>query len=250
MQELRTIADVVSASGGDPQCLWAAQGLRSGGRAWEHEGGVAVGCPQLCGRNRIIVRGPLAAAMRLVREAIDALGPGFVVIGDPQVMGGLLTGTGWLEPLGFFGWMDGTKRPRHQRVHTVRWLARREWQAAHEVLSLAAPSYYARPWLPGVRRWAGISDARGRLTCTLADAWSVPGLGFMTGLAVLPHARRSGQGRDVTGFVLDAMLAAHGRAALMEWDCNSAAVRLYLKLGMSYRQQQMIRVKPAVVSAG
>jgi ribosomal protein S18 acetylase RimI-like enzyme len=62
---------------------------------------------------------------------------------------------------------------------------------------------------------------------------------------VLPHARRSGQGRDVCAFVLEALLAAHGRAALMEWDGNAAAVGLYTKLGMSYRQQQMLRVRQA-----
>jgi ribosomal protein S18 acetylase RimI-like enzyme len=228
--------------------MWAAQGLRAGGRAWEHDGAFAVGCPQLLGRNRIIVRGPVAAALRLVREAVDALGPGFVVIGDPPVMDGVLAQTSWLEPFRSFGWMDATKRPQHERVHRARWLARREWQAANEVLAAASPKYYARPWLPGIRRWAGISDARGRLTCTLADAWSVPGLGFMAGLAVLPHARRSGQGRDVTGFVLEALLAAHGRAALIEYECNPAALRLYAKLGMSYRHQQMIRVRAAEVA--
>jgi GNAT superfamily N-acetyltransferase len=250
MQELSTIADVVAASDADPQCTWTAQGLHASGRAWEHEGGVAVACPQLCGRDRIVVRGAAAAAVRLVREAIDALGPSFLLIGDPPLMGGLLSRMRWLEPYTVFGWMDGTRRPRHQRVHSVRWLARREWQAASEVLDVAAPSVYARPWLPGIRRWAGITDAQGRLTCTLADAWSVPGIGFMAGLAVLPQARGAGQGRDVTTFVLEALLAAHGRAALMTWDCNSAAGKMYAKLGMSGRPQQILRVRSAGAVAG
>jgi ribosomal protein S18 acetylase RimI-like enzyme len=245
MQELSNVADVVTASDADPQCTWAAQGLQAGGRAWEHEGAVAVACPQLYGRDRVVVRGAVAAAVRLAREAIDALGPSFLLVGDPPLTAGLLARMRWLEPYTFFGWMDGTRRPRHQRVHLVRWLARREWQAATEVLDVAAPTAYARPWLPGIRRWAGIADAQGRLTCTIADAWSVPGLGFMAGLAVLPQARGAGQGQDATTFVLEALLAAHGRAALITWDCNSAAARMYAKLGMSCRPQQILRVKQA-----
>jgi hypothetical protein len=250
MHELSTIADVIAASRADPQCTWTAQGLNAGGRAWEHEGAVAVACPQLCGRDRVVVRGAAAAAVRLVREAIDALGPSFVLIGDPPLMGGLLARMRWLEPSSFFGWMDGTKRPRHERVHLVRWLARREWHAANEVLDAASPWDCVRPWLPGIRRWAGITDAQGRLTCTLADAWSVPGLGFMAGLAVVPHARGFGQGRDATTFVLEALLAAHGRAAIMTSDCDSRAARVFATLGMSGRQQQVLRVKSAEALAG
>jgi hypothetical protein len=245
MQELKTVADVVTASGADPQCTWAAQGLRAGGRAWEHQGAVAVACPQLYGRDRIVVRGAAAAAVRLVRDAVDALGPSFVLVGDPPLMGGLLARMRWLEPCSFFGWMDSTKRPRHQRVHSVRWLARREWQAASDMMDEAAPWDDVRPWLPGIRRWAGITDAHGRLTCTAADAWSVPGLGFIAGLAVHPEARGYGQGRDVTTFVLEALLAAHGRAALMTADCDSTAGRIFAKLGMSGRPQQILRVKSA-----
>ncbi len=245
MQELSTVADVVAASDADPQCTWAAQGLHGDGRAWEHDGGVAVACPRLCGQDRIVVRGAAAAAVRLVREAIDALGPGFVLIGDPPLMGGLLARMRWLEPSSFFGWMDSTKRPRHQRVHSVRWLARGEWHAASEVLDAAAHSELVRPWLPGIRRWAGITDAQGRLTCTAADAWSVPGLGFMAGLAVLPEARGFGQGRDMVTFVLEALLAVNGRAALMTDDIDSTESRIIANLGLSGRQQQILRVKSA-----
>ncbi len=245
MQELSTIADVVAASDADPQCTWAAQGLQAYGRAWEHDGSVAVACPQLCGRDRIVVRGAAAAAIRLAREAIDALGPSFVLIGDPPLMGGLLARMRWLEPYSCFGWMDSTKRPRHQRVHAVRWLARKEWHAASELLDVATPTEFVRPWLPGIRRWAGICDAQGRLTCTMADAWSVPGLGFMAGLAVLPRARGYGQGRDVTTFVLEALLAAHGRAAMMTPDCDSEGAKVLARLGMSGRRQQILRVRSA-----
>lgn len=245
MQQLSTIADVVAASGGDPQCTWVAQGLQRGGMAWEHAGGVAVGCSMLCGRDRIVVRGSAGAAAALVREAIGALGPSFEVIGDPPVTAGVLERIDWLQHGHYFAWMDGTRRPRHRPAHPARWLARREWQAADELIRAASPVSYARPWQPGVRRWAGISDASGGLTCTVADAWSVPGLGFIAGLAVLPQARRAGHGRDVCVFMLEALLGAHGRAALMVWDWNAAAVGLYTQLGMTYRQQQVLRVRPA-----
>jgi acetyltransferase (GNAT) family protein len=248
MQQLSTIADVVAASGADPQCMWAAQGLKDGGRSWEHGGAVAVACRALCGRDRIVVRGPAEAAGPLVREVVDALGPSFVVIGDPPVMAGVLDQLDWLQPGSYFGWMDGTRRPRFRPAHPVRWLARQEWHAADEVVTTAAPDAYVRPWVPGVRRWAGVTDERGRLTGTAADAWSTPGVGFLAGLSVLPEVRRSGQGRDICGFVLDALLAAHGRAALMVREWNAAAVSLYSQLGMSYREQQIlcVRVSSAV----
>jgi GNAT superfamily N-acetyltransferase len=245
MQELTTLAEVVAASGADPQCLWAAQGLSDGGRAFEHAGALAVACRGLCGQDRIIVRGPATAAAVVAQEAFAAFGPAFVAIGDPPVMESLLGELAWLRPSSSFGWMDGTRPPRFRPAHPVRWLARREWQAADDVLTKACPDSFARPWLPGVRRWAGISDDHGQLTCTAADAWSTPGIGFLAGLAVLPEARRSGQGRDVCGFVLDALLAAHGRAALMVRDWNAAAVSLYSQLGMSYRQQQVLQVRSA-----
>jgi len=223
--------------------MWLAQGLQRGGQAWEHAGGVAVGCHGLCGVDRIVLRGPADAAAALASEAIGALGPSFEVIGDPPLIASLLGRLGWLEPYSFFAWMDSTRRPRHERLHSVRWLAQREWKAAQEVLVAASPSYYARPGQPGIRRWAGITDAHGRLTCTVAEAWSVPGLGFMTALAVLPRARCVGQGKDVCAFVLEALLDAQGRVALMEWDWNWAAVNLYTQLGMSYQRQQIVRMK-------
>ena len=105
MQELRSLAEVAAACEGDPQCLWAAQGLRAGGRAWAGGGAIVVGCPALSARDRLIVRGPADEAAPLVRTALAALGPTFVPVGDPPLMAacsrgsaGLSTGTysaGW-----------------------------------------------------------------------------------------------------------------------------------------------------------
>ena len=110
LQQLRSLGEVAEASGADPQCMWAAQGLLSGGAAWANDGAVVVGCPALYGRDRLIVRGPIGPAAGLVQVAVESLGPGYAVIGDPPVMAGLLTRISWLEPRGFFGWMDGIRR--------------------------------------------------------------------------------------------------------------------------------------------
>lgn len=242
MQQLNTLPDVVAASGADPQCIWAAQGLQAGGYAWEHGGGVAVGCPGLSGRDRLVVRGPARAASVLVREAIAVLGPGYAPVGDPELMAALLDEVCWLAPGPCFGWMDGTEPPRHRPAHPVRWLARREWQAADDVLAVVFPRSGAKAKIPEVRRWAGIGAPGARLTCVAADAWSAPGVGFLAAVAVTPDARRSGQGRDACGFLLSALLAAYGRVALMVRPKNDAAVAMYKQLGLAYRPQQLLWV--------
>jgi ribosomal protein S18 acetylase RimI-like enzyme len=249
MEQLSTLSDVVAASGADPQCIWAAQGMRNGGGAWAHDGAVAVAAPGLGGRNRIVVRGRPAAASRVVRAAVDALGPGYQVAGDPDVMAGILRQICWLQPGEHFGWMDATRQLAHRRVHEVRWLARNEWRAADDLLTEAAPGTDARPWQPGVHRWAGITDSQGRLTSTAADAWSVPGVGFLAGLVVRPEVRHLGQGQDVCAFLLDALLAAHGRAAMIIPGSNAAAVRMCGRIGFTYRQQHAARMIPAAVTS-
>ena len=175
--------------------------------------------------------------------AVDALGPGYTLIGDPPLMTGLLARINWLEALGFFGWMDGIRRPQHRAVHQARWLSRREWRAADRVLSIAYPDSFARPGVAGVSRWAGICDETGWLTSTAADAWSAPGLGFVAGLAVVPRVRGTGQGRDVCAFVVDSLIASHGRVAMMVRDSSEAAIEMYADLGLTYRQQQVLRIK-------
>lgn len=64
---------------------------------------------------------------------------------------------------------------------------------------------------------------------------------------MLPEARRTGQGQDVCGFVLAALLDAHGRAALMVTERNEAAIGMYTKLGLSFRHQQLLRVRRSAV---
>jgi ribosomal protein S18 acetylase RimI-like enzyme len=47
----------------------------------------------------------------------------------------------------------------------------------------------------------------------------------------------------VCAFVLDALLAARGRVALMVGNSNEAAIRMYVGLGLSYRLQEVLRVE-------
>jgi ribosomal protein S18 acetylase RimI-like enzyme len=250
MQQLRTRGEVADASGADPQCMWAAQGLLAGGGAWAHEDAVAVACPALSGRDRLIVRGSAAAAATLTRAVLDVLGSSYILIGDPPLMTALLANGSWLEPRGFFGWLDCIRRPACQPVHQARWLSRQEWRAADRVLSLANPRSKARPGVPGVSRWAGISDLAGSVTAIAADAWSAPGLGFLAGLAVVPEARRTGQGRDVTAFVLKSLIAMHGRVAMMVQSSSDAAIARYAEVGLTYRLQQVLGVRAGGSSDG
>jgi ribosomal protein S18 acetylase RimI-like enzyme len=223
--------------------MWAAQGLLTGGSAWASDGAVVVASPALCGRDRLIVRGGARPAVALVRAVLQVLGPSYAVIGDPALMIALLASISSLEPRGFFGWMDCIRRPVCQPVHNARWLSRQEWRAADQVLSVAYPKSLARPGVPGVSRWAGIAADDGSLTSIAADAWSAPGLGFMAGLAVVPEARRTGQGRAVSGFVLNSLMAVHGRVAMMVRRSDEAGIAMYAELGLTYCHQQMLGVR-------
>lgn len=243
MEQLRSRGEVAEASGADPQCMWAAQGLLAGGAAWAAGGAVLVACPALSGRDRLIVRGPAAAAAGLVRAVRDVIGPTYVLIGDPPLMTSLLARITWLEPRGFFGWMDFIRRPSCRPVHQARWLSRQEWSAANQLLNVAYPKSFARPGVPGVTRWAGITDLAGSLTGIAADAWSSPGLGFVAGLAVVPEARRTGQGRDVSTFVLKSLMAVHGRVAMMVQNSGETAIARYGEFGLTYRNQQVLGVR-------
>jgi ribosomal protein S18 acetylase RimI-like enzyme len=245
LERLRSRGEVAEASGADPQCIWAAQGLLAGGAAWAFGGAVAVACPALCGRDRLILRGPAAAAAGLVRAIRDAIDPTYALIGDPLLMTALLASITWVEPRGSFGWMDCIRRPTCRPVHEARWLSRQEWSAADQLLSVAYPKSLARPGIPGVSRWAGITDVAGSLTSIAADAWSSPGLGFVAGLAVVPAARRTGQGRDVSAFVLKSLMAMHGRVAMMVRDSGETAIAKYSELGLTYRNQQVLGVRSA-----
>ncbi|GLX00035.1 hypothetical protein Misp02_41210 [Microtetraspora sp. NBRC 16547] len=104
------------------------------------------------------------------------------------------------------------------------------------LLALANPSSYAVPGIPRVSRWAGIRDGSGELVAVAADAWSAPAVGLMAGVATAVSARGRGLAERVCRFVTAALLADHGRSALMVDDWNHSAVRLYERLGYARRR--------------
>jgi GNAT superfamily N-acetyltransferase len=235
MEQLDTLADLAEACDDDLHCLWVGQGLSAGGRAWVHDGAVAVACPALSCQDRLVVHGQPPAAVHLVRTLIPLLPSNYIVLGDARLMSVLTAAIPRLTPRFQVGWMETVARLPGTRSHQVRWLSAAEWPEVSDLLGRAFPDSYARPAVTGVRRWAGIRDGCGVLAASAADAWSAPTVGFLAGVSVSDSARRRGFGRDVCHFVLEDLLETHGRAALLVHTWNASAIRAYHRLGMSWR---------------
>ncbi|WP_406285294.1 GNAT family N-acetyltransferase [Embleya sp. NBC_00896] len=238
MRELIDHDELVRRCDGDAMCVWAAQGLVGGRRAWASADGraVAVAGAGLSRRDRVAVYGPPAALVPLVRDVMAEVGPTYRPFGAPERIAALVAGVPELVEVGAFGWMDlpGPSGP-DPGVGPAHWLAD---DAADEVAALIEtgfPTSYAKPGMPGVERWAGVRDSDGELLAVAALAWSAPSIGLLAGVGVGPAARGRGLGRVVCAFVLAEALARHGAAALMVEESNHAAVRLYESLGMTYR---------------
>ncbi|MFI0816839.1 GNAT family N-acetyltransferase [Streptomyces sp. NPDC021098] len=258
LRELRTVGDVHSASGGDALLLWAAAGLARGARAFA--GGLtarafaageatAVAAPALSCRDRLAVTGPADDAAALVRAVLPRIGPTFRPLGDEELIRGLVSGVPELEFADAFGWMQ-TETAVGGRGGGggggggggAAWLTAADHADISALLDEAFPRSYARPGCPGAHRWAGARDASGALLACAADAWSAPHVGFLAGVATAEQARGRGIGRAVCGLALDGLVADYGRAALMVDGWNTAAVRLYRGLGLSWRPLAAARV--------
>jgi GNAT superfamily N-acetyltransferase len=235
MEELASLADLAEACGNDAHCMWAGQGLSAGGRIWVQGGAVAVACPALSGQDRLVIQGPHDAVIELVRGVVPMVTGGYILVGDAELITMVTAAAPSLAPRNQFGWMDTVVMPSNGRSHRVRWLCAEEWPEVADLLSETFPDSYARPAVPGVQRWAGIRDGSGSLASTAADAWSAPTVGFLAGVCVSESARGKGLGRDACHFVLEDLLAVYGRAALMVHTWNTAAIRTYCGLGMSWR---------------
>ncbi|MGI8450673.1 MAG: GNAT family N-acetyltransferase, partial [Streptosporangiaceae bacterium] len=195
---------------------------------------MTVACPALSGQDRLVIRGPSGSASSLVRAIVPLLSARYILFGEAGLISAVTTAVPGLEPRNQFGWMDAAGIKSRARSHVVRWLSPAEWPEVDDVLGRAFPDSYARPGLPGVRRWAGIREPGGMLAATAADAWSAPTLGFLAGVAVHGPARGQGLGRDVCHFVLADLLVTYGRASLMVHEWNAPAIRTYSCLGMSW----------------
>ncbi|MGC0421295.1 GNAT family N-acetyltransferase [Embleya sp. AB8] len=238
MWEITEHEELVRRCAGDPMCVWAAQGLRGGRRAWasaDRRAAVVAGA-DLSRHDRLALYGPPDALVPLVREVLAEVGPSYRPFGAPERIAALVAGVPGLVAAGSFGWMDLVAAREPDSVPgPALWLAE---DADHEVAALIEagfPSSYAKPGVPGVERWAGVRDADGTLLAVAALAWSAPSIGFLAGVGVAPAARGRGLGRVVCAFVLAEARARHGGAALMVDEWNHAAVRLYERLGMVYR---------------
>jgi GNAT superfamily N-acetyltransferase len=249
MIEILEHAELAERCHGDLLCLWAAQGLVAHSRAWRSGNGsaVAVAGPDLSTRNRIAVHGQAEAAAPLVRGVLNVVGRTFRPLGDPDLIAAVVAGVPELTPVAAFGWMDSRgpvpERPVPERqvpnpdagAGPPSWLTEAELPEISALMNVSFPDSDAQPGGAGVERWAGVRDEDGRLMAVTALAWSAPDVGYLAGVAVHPDARGRGHGAAVCRFVLAQALASYGAAALMVEEWNEPAIRMYRRLGMSYR---------------
>lgn len=241
---LTTRTGLAAACADDPLCLWVAQGMTGGVRAWTAGGAVAVASPGLARRDRLTVHGPATAVTALVSQVVPLLPPGYRLMGDAALVSAVAERLPGLEPSGTWGWMDATATgaSRAGSDDGATWLEPHELETVTDLLDTGFPDSLARPGHSGVHRWAGVRDSARRLVAVAADAWSAPTVGFMAGVAVHPHARGQGLARVVCSFVTRELLAAHGRVALMVNDWNTAAIRTYEQLGFTWRALRSARI--------
>ncbi|MFC0866155.1 GNAT family N-acetyltransferase [Sphaerimonospora cavernae] len=250
MRELTGIEDVVAASDDDDLIVWAAQGMKPGVRAWTYGDAVAVAGPQIARGDRLAIRGGTAHAVPLVRHALAEVGPSFRPFGDADVVRDV---TQEIEKVHFsanFSWMVTRKAPEpyalgppaREPYERAGWLDGDDEPGVADLLTTAHPDSYAVPGLAGVHRWAGIRGSSGELLAVAADAWSAPGVGLIAGVATAVRARRRGLGERVCRFLTEALLAEHGRAALMVDDWNDTAIGVYERLGFTRRRVASSRV--------
>ncbi|CAL9644603.1 hypothetical protein SUDANB95_06407 [Actinosynnema sp. ALI-1.44] len=219
--------DEVAAANPDPLVRWAAQGLLPGrgGAAWAHGGAVAVHAPGLNRHDRLVLAGPADDVAAL----LDAHHrPGRAALVTAETAAALPR----FPAKATFGWMErtGTLAP----PGGVRWLREDEWDDVEALLRKASPHSYVWPYEPGPHRWAGIHDGA-KLVAVAADAWSAPGIGFLAGVATHPDHRGLGLSTRICAFVAGTLLADHGECALMVDAANAPAIRVYHRLGFTYR---------------
>ncbi|MEV6864171.1 GNAT family N-acetyltransferase [Streptosporangium subroseum] len=233
--ELTATGDVVAACDDDTMIVWAARGMGAGVRAWALGEAVAVASPDLNRRDRLTVRGPAPQVARLVGLVRPELDPSYRLLGDRALLGELAERVPRVRMLASFEWMDAARPPPPAKAPAAGgWLegAEREVSA---LLAEASPSSWATPGVAGVRRWAGLRAEDGTLVATAADAWSCPQVGFVAGVATAPSHRGRGHGERLCRFVFEALVAGHGRVALMVETGNHQAISLYERLGLRLR---------------
>jgi ribosomal protein S18 acetylase RimI-like enzyme len=232
VHELLTTAALATAAADDPMILWAAQGFGPGIRAWYDGDAVAVASPDVSKHDRLAVIGPVDDAVRLTADVLTEVGPSYRPFGDEALIRELAERVPGLRFSAAFGWMDSDTLP--DLTTTAAWLD--DDSGLEELLAAASPSSYAWPGHPGVRRWAAVTGEHGELLSIAADAWSAPEVGFLAGVATHPVARGKGLSRQVCGFVTAELVKRHGRVGLMVNGDNTPAIKVYERLGYTYRR--------------
>ncbi len=245
--------------------------MRPGVRAWALGDAVAVASPGASRRDRLAVGGSAACALPLVRHALAESGPTYRLFGDVELIMEMSARVEGLTEAVPFSWMvttslapapasaTGGREGRGRQAERAPgslpgllpgsmagsepgWLGPAAGPEVGELLARANPSSYAVPGIARVSRWAGVRDAAEALVAVAADAWSAPTVGLLAGVATAERARGRGLAERVCRFVTAALLADHGRAALMVDDGNGSAVRLYERLGYARRRVAANRV--------
>ena len=218
----------------DPLLLWAAQDMRTGARAWSLGDAAAVACRDVCRRDRLALRGSPADVAELVRRIRPEV-TGFNPVADEALIDALVERVDGFEVVARFGWMDTTEPVG--AVGEARWLTDAEIPEVSALMAAEHPGTWARPGDSGVQRWAGLrgEEKDRKLLAVAADAWSVPEIGFVAGVATRVRARGRGLGTAICGFVTDELLRGRDRVALLVDADNAAGIRTYAKLGYRMR---------------
>jgi ribosomal protein S18 acetylase RimI-like enzyme len=123
--------------------------------------------------------------------------------------------------------------------------------AVGALLDVAFPDAGVRPGSPHVLGWYGVWADGSLVACAADRSTRAPGVGpvgLIGGVAVHPEHRRSGLGAAVTGELTRRLQQTHDMVALGVDASNTAAIRMYERLGYAGRHE-VTSVRPSTVEA-
>ncbi|GAA0935169.1 GNAT family N-acetyltransferase [Nonomuraea longicatena] len=244
IRELTSLEQLRSATGDDPLLVWTAQGLQGGARAWALGDAVVSSAFGISRADAMGVRGDPEDLALLVRHALAELGPTFRPLGERALVREVVNRMPELRLVAAgFTWRTLDKAPATDEPD-LAWLPAARDPEVAALLEEHAPGSFAQPGAPGVRRWAGLVSG-GRLAAVGADAWSAPGCGLLSSVATVSDLRGRRLAERLCRWVSARFIEEYGRAALMVYDANAPAVRLYDRLGYSAMPMAASEVVPA-----